>query len=60
MVFALQTETPREGKYSIAKDGQGSPFRLNHLADKAEKVRYGALLYEPCPNRAWERGLQVV
>ena len=45
MVFTLQTETKPEGKYSIAEEGQGSPFRLNHLADKPEKAHYGTLLY---------------
>ena len=42
MVFTLQTETSAstDAKYSIDKEGQGSPFRLNNLADKGEKTPY--------------------
>jgi hypothetical protein len=31
-------------KYFIGEYGQGSPFRLNDLADKAEKAPYSVLL----------------
>ncbi len=49
MVFTLQIETTLERKYFIGEEAQGSPFRLNDLANKAEKPPYRLVLHSSCP-----------